>query len=176
MVVVPENMRKLLKKPLGKLCLTYEKIKDMSKNFRIISVGDVCTLALLAIGIRPHLAVFDYKIMRKHAKKSHINILKFSFKNINKLKNKPGTVSDYLLKNAKKLIRDGGAIFVDGEEDLTALAFIKNADKKTIVIYGQPHEGVVIVTHDKRTKKLVNNILNKISHKKRIRYKKKKIR
>jgi uncharacterized protein (UPF0218 family) len=162
MVVVPEKVRNALKKPLGKVYTTYEKVIELSKNFRLVSVGDVCTLALLAIGIKPHLAVFDHKVMRKEIGQQNANILKFAFKKIRKFRNKPGTLSEDLLKAAKNLIDEGGAVFIDGEEDLTALAFIKNADDRTVVIYGQPYVGVVVVEPNKKTRKFVNRIFEQI--------------
>ena len=60
MVVVPESIIKQLKRPLGKLHRNFKEIKVLSADHHIISVGDVCTLGLLGMGIIPHLAVFDH--------------------------------------------------------------------------------------------------------------------
>ena len=156
---ISEQARQKLKKPLGKVYNSLEKVKLLSKKYRIISVGDICTLALLCIGVRPHLAVFDLKYMRKPLPKQMAAILKREFKNIIGIKNKHGTVSDKLLSDAKTIIKKGGALHVDGEEDLTALVFIKNASPKEIVVYGQPNEGIVVVKPDKKIKKFVDSLL-----------------
>lgn len=162
MVLVPERIRKLLKRPLGKVYCNYKKIKELSNSFKIISVGDFSTLALLLAGIKPQLAVFDYKIRRIEIDQSKINVLRSKFKKTTKLKNEPGTISKRLVSIAGALIKKGGALLIDGEEDLTALVFIKNADSKTIVIYGQPLKGVVVVMPNKKTKKRVNRIFEQV--------------
>lgn len=156
---ISKEARAGLKKPLGKVYTTLEAVKTLSKRHRVISVGDICTLALLCIGIRPHLAVFDLRYMRKALPQEMALILKREFGNTKTIKNRHGTVSGKLLKNANEIMKKGGAIKIDGEEDLTALAFIKNADAHSIIVYGQPNEGMVIVKPDKKTKEIVNRIL-----------------
>jgi hypothetical protein len=44
-------------------------------------------------------------------------------------------------------------IVVEGEEDLLTLIAIMNAPQESLVVYGQPHEGIVVVkvTEDKKT-------------------------
>ena len=156
---ISEHARSKLKKPLGKVHKSLETIKSLSKKYRIISVGDICTLALLCIGVRPHLAVFDFKYMRQALPQGMASILKREFKNIKTIENKAGTISEALLKNAKTIIKNGGALHIVGEEDLTALVFIKNASEKEIIVYGQPNEGIVVVRPDKKTKKFIDSLL-----------------
>ena len=157
---IPEKIKSLLKKPFGKVYTHYEELKTLSKSHRIISVGDVCTLALLGLGIKPHLAVFDFKYMRRKLDGTKTGILKRYFGHFRTMTNVTGTLSIEILKNAKKLMTTGGAILIEGEEDLTALAFIKDADKKTLVIYGQPHKGIVVVKQDSKTKNLIKKIFD----------------
>ena len=159
MVVIPEDVKKQLKKPLGKLYRSVLFLKKIGKK-RIISVGDDTTLALLESGITPHLAVFDFKVMRKRIAKKQQKILLSSFRKIRKYKNPKGTLSNYILKNAKKLIREGGAVLISGEEDLVTLALIMDAKKDDIILYGQPKKGVVKVSPDKRLKNKVRKMLS----------------
>lgn len=158
-MIITETAKKELKKPLGKVYSDYREITKLSKKYRIISVGDVCTLALLDLGICPHLAVFDLKFMRKKLRPAHALILKRVFGKAIKMKNKAGTISEEILENAKDILERGGGLLIDGEEDLTALAFIKAATSKYILVYGQPGEGMVIVKNDDKTKKKVDRIL-----------------
>jgi len=149
---IPEQVRKELKKPLGTLHSDFSKIRELSRTHRIVSVGDVCTLGLLAMGIRPHLAVFDHLFMRRRLKPGMIRILELHFKAPKKYKNMPGTLSEAILSKAPGMLDEGGAVLIDGEEDLTALAFILAAGKNDIIIYGQPDEGMVVVKPDKKLK------------------------
>jgi uncharacterized protein (UPF0218 family) len=159
MITFPKKELDKLKKPLGKLSQTMERIKKLSHERRIIAVGDICTLALLAVGIRPHLAVFDYHYMRRRLDSMFVSALKNNFKDIRTYENQAGTISKRLLHDAKRLVVDGGAVFVDGEEDLTALAFILVARKKDIIVYGQPKKGMVIVEPNEKLKKKIEKIL-----------------
>ncbi|HID73222.1 TPA: DUF359 domain-containing protein, partial [Candidatus Micrarchaeota archaeon] len=157
---IPEKVKKELKKPLGKVHPDYSAVMKLSEGRRIISVGDICTLGLLQIGIRPHLAVFDFRFMRKRLQPEYVNVLKREFKKSRRIKNAKGTLSDSIMKRAGALIEEGGAVLIDGEEDLTALAFIDSADSDDILVYGQPGKGIVVVEMDKKTKKKVKELLS----------------
>ncbi|MFH2106671.1 MAG: DUF359 domain-containing protein [Candidatus Micrarchaeota archaeon] len=142
---ITEDMRKKLKKPLGTLT-TIHKIKNARwiRAKKIVSIGDITTLKLLKAGILPHLAIFDFRFMRKKLPDDKKKLLKNEFPDRKTMKNTPGTVSDYLIKNAKKILERGGAIRIIGEEDLTAIAFAKHLNKKYVLLYGQPKKGIVI--------------------------------
>lgn len=159
MVKIPERIRNKLKRPLGKLHKDFKGLIKLSRTRRIIAVGDVCTLSLLAMGIKPHLAVFDYRLMRRKLDSGMINILKLHFKKPRKYRNPAGTLSDRILADAGQLIEKGGAVFIEGEEDLTALAFIASASSIDVVVYGQPREGLVVVEPSKRIKKKIEGWL-----------------
>lgn len=159
MVKISGNARKALKKPLGRVYKTIRTIGKLSKAHRIISVGDVCTLALLDAGIKPHLAVFDFRYMRKKLKRQDITRLRTQYPEPLIYSNPPGTLSDKLVLDAGSLLDRGGAILIEGEEDLTALAFIKAAGKRDVIVYGQPGEGIVLVKADERIKKKIERFL-----------------
>lgn len=162
MVVISEEIKTKLKKPLGRLHRGTDFL-ELIKNRRILSVGDQTTLVLLEKGIKPHLAVFDFRIMRKKIPESARKKLLSSFDNIKKYKNKPGTVSGYLLKDAKKIIENGGAVLIDGEEDLATLAFILGAEKNDIILYGQPGQGIVEVRISPELKNIIRRMLSSTS-------------
>jgi len=160
MVVIPPEIREQLKKPLGNLQSGYGGLRELGQTHRIISVGDVCTLGLLSAGIKPHLAVFDHLFMRHEIDRGMMDTLAQSFKNPVRYKNPPGTLSDAIITDAGMLLKRGGAVLIDGEEDLTALAFIMSAGKGDIIIYGQPNEGLVVVRPGKALKKKIEGWLS----------------
>ncbi len=156
---IPESVKAKLKKPLGSLELDFREIKRLSRGHRITSVGDICTLSLLALGVRPHLAVFDHQFMRQQLDSGMVSMLNVHFSRARRYRNQAGTLSERIVKDAKRLLKEGGAVLIDGEEDLTALAFIMAGGKKDIIIYGQPHRGLVIVKHDAKLKKKIGSWL-----------------
>ncbi|MEW6035430.1 MAG: DUF359 domain-containing protein [Candidatus Micrarchaeota archaeon] len=157
---IPERIRSELKKPLGALHRDFREIRRLSRTHRVISVGDVCTLGLLAMGIKPHLAVFDHLFMRHRLDPGMVRILELHFRKPRRYRNPPGTISRKILDDAAGLLSHGGAVLIDGEEDLTALAFILAAQEGDVVIYGQPGQGMVVVKPDEKIKKKVRGWLS----------------
>jgi len=167
MVRISEEVKNELKEPIGELFsdptdLEGFILKERKKQgrHRIIAIGDVCTATLLSRGISPHLAVFDYHTRRADADKETLDILKKAYGSMKRYDNPAGTVSDILFREAKALIEEGGAILIDGEEDLTALAFIRGADEDDMVLYGQPGEGIVMVRPTKEIKRRIEGWLS----------------
>lgn len=159
-MLIPGRIRARLKKPLGSLRKGFGTINTLSRTHRIIAIGDICTLALLAAGIRPHLAVFDHRFMRRKLSPNRIRKLSCYFRHPKKYKNPAGTLSEAIVRDAKKLLQRGGAVLIDGEEDLTALAFISSARATDIVVYGQPRKGMVMVRPNQRIKKRIGRWLS----------------
>ncbi|MEM2583788.1 MAG: DUF359 domain-containing protein, partial [Candidatus Thermoplasmatota archaeon] len=62
MYIVPENKKEELRKPLGKII---KKIEKEDLKGKIVSVGDMVTMLLEKEGIKPDIAIVDYKIERK---------------------------------------------------------------------------------------------------------------
>ncbi|MDD5340510.1 MAG: DUF359 domain-containing protein [Candidatus ainarchaeum sp.] len=156
---IPEAVKEQLKRPLGSLEVDFRRIKQLSRGHRITAVGDICTLSLLALGIRPHLAVFDYQFMRQKLDSGMVSILEAHFSKARHYRNPAGTLSEAIIKDAGRLMKEGGAVLIDGEEDLTALAFIMAGGKKDVIIYGQPHRGLVITRPDAKLKKKIGKWL-----------------
>ena len=165
---LPENMRTKLKKPIGTLHKNITEIKPqlekhITENKTIISIGDVTTHNLVKNNIYPQLCIIDNKIEREPTpnKLNHT-------KNIYQIKNPPGTITDELTNTIKKAIdiikKDNNQkiiIIVEGEEDLAVIPCIKEASNETLLLYGQPKEGVVLVKAADR-KESANNILKKL--------------
>ncbi|MEW6723073.1 MAG: DUF359 domain-containing protein [Candidatus Micrarchaeota archaeon] len=152
---IPDAVRAKLKRPLGTLVTDYRRIGRLAKGRRVISVGDVCTLCLLAVGIRPHLAVFDHLFMRMRLDSGMVGALERNFSRPKRYRNPAGTLSEKILADAPALIRRGGAVLIYGEEDLTALAFILASGPKDVIVYGQPKKGMVVVLPDAKIKKKI---------------------
>lgn len=78
--------------------------------------------------------------------------------------NPAGSIS----RNAVSIISDAidkkimTHIIVEGEEDLLALPVFALSPEGTIVFYGQPFEGLVVVHVDKKIKKIADELMEKI--------------
>ena len=77
--------------------------------------------------------------------------------------NEAGTLNPEAVKTLHKLLRGkelrDTVLMVEGEEDLLTLAAILSAPDQTIIVYGQPGKGSVVVKVDDRVRDLALNIL-----------------
>ena len=175
---VKEEHLRILKKPFGDLIrqkdITKEKLVELIDTYKdgltnVVTVGDATTEKILSYGIYPKIAIIDgveRRIKRPELKNSEMinsyvtnNRVKFY-----KCVNKQGTVSREAYNILKKIFqrKENAMIFVNGEEDLLALPVFVFAQEKSVVLYGQPLEGIVIVKVDNKLKKKAQDLLDSI--------------
>ena len=178
---IPDKLRLRLKKPLGNLIkgssVTIEravneqiKLPDLTS---VATVGDEATLFLNRLGRQPDISVVDFHIKRVRV---HQNLkdLEFpevfwreSYKDkIIKAENPAGFITTELVRVYKtaleRFIKDGKKRIVEvtGEEDLAGLPAILLAPLGSVVIYGQPDEGIVAVTVTESKKREILKLVN----------------
>ena len=145
--ITPE-LRVKLREPFGLLVKgtfdqTMSKMHEVKnqKPPKIISVGDVVTKNLYDYNIPPDLAIIDNQSMRN---KFQVTIHNSEFI---KIKNPQGTITKEAVEGIKDALKNSERthIVVEGEEDLLALIAVLYAPENSVVVYGQPHEGIVLV-------------------------------
>jgi uncharacterized protein (UPF0218 family) len=147
--VTPE-LRAKLKRPFGLLIrgsfaetmCRMEDIVKREKPPKVISVGDTVSRNLHGCQLRPQLSITDNKCMRKR-----VEPRVFSAKSVVYVKNPQGTITEEAIMAVRKALESEKHvhIVVDGEEDLLTLIAVLYAPEKSLVVYGQPHEGIVVV-------------------------------
>jgi pantetheine-phosphate adenylyltransferase len=168
---LPDTLRTTLHQPFGKLYSGVDallKIKDsfLGDKSIVITVGDVVTYDVLNQAIIPIIAIVDLKIGRKktYSSTSFFNFPKTVVKK--RIINKSGTISRSLFftiaKVFRELIKQKGnyVLEVIGQEDLATLPVILLAPLGSIVLYGQPGKGIVVVTVTEEAKNKVFSILS----------------
>jgi len=149
-LILPMDRRQELKTPLGVLLRA-----DVSENVRTLgrllevdgppmwaTVGDYVTSHILGAGLHPDIAVVDHRVMR-----AEVEPVDFNGEGVTVV-NQPGTVSaeaQRVLLEAISLKRRLGVV-VEGEEDLLVLPLMAWMPIGSVVVYGQPREGMVVVT------------------------------
>lgn len=139
-----------LKEPLGELWAAsvkenvarLEVFLNTKKPPFFATVGDYVTSHILEAGIHPEIAVVDHKIMRRD-----VDPVEFKCDHLT-ADNPPGTItaeSQEALYSA--LEHDNGfRLVVSGEEDLLVLPLMAYLPEGSIIVYGQPREGMVVIT------------------------------
>ena len=163
---LPESLREQLKIPLGILIpenqATKENIlKHTSSASFIITVGDATTEKMLKFDIIPSLQIIDLQEKRSKREPPSTTNVASSIT----CDNPPGEISTRsidVIKNAFKL-KPPVRITINGEEDLLVIPVCLYAPDNSIVMYGQPNEGLVIVSIDQEIRKKTQLILDSMN-------------
>lgn len=156
MLRLKEEERGVFKKPFGELHSSIIELKKTLQKYKnkqqlIISIGDATTINLLKEGIKPDIGIIDNQIERVRSPLDN----QFGYDHVQlNANNPPGTITTELYKTIKKAISlylSGFKILivVEGEEDLAVMPCVITAPPGTVVLYGQPGEGVVLCEVDK---------------------------
>jgi uncharacterized protein (UPF0218 family) len=147
--VTPETLSKF-QEPFGKLIQgtaaeTMEELKTQLQTEKppaIISVGDTVSRNLHKHGILPLLSITDNRSMRRELQPQG-----FPAKNRIQVKNPQGKITSAAITAIRNSLETDihTHILVDGEEDLLTLIAVLYAKENSLVVYGQPRKGIVVV-------------------------------
>ena len=160
---LPDDLRDQLKNPLGNLVSDNDPnkeniIKKISAESVIITVGDRTTENMLQFGIKPQIQIIDGLEKRSECAVPADDTI------ITKLscKNPPGEITEESIQVIQKAFSSEPPvrITVDGEEDLLVIPACIFAPENSVVMYGQPNEGLVIVTITPEIRAKVQKILD----------------
>jgi len=156
-LVLTQDLRNSLKKPLGKLLQgsgpeIYDQLAatiSIEKPPRVIFVGDSVSRKAHSKGIRSDVFIIDCK--EKRVRTERFDVAKTrTFR----VRNDPGTIGSEAWAAVGEAIQSGDAVMiVDGEEDLLTLVAMAVAPLRSFVVYGQPNEGLVLVEVDDTARK-----------------------
>lgn len=166
MRVLPDNLRDLLKEPIGQLVDEKQLLKLLKNEKYIVSIGDLVTYTLLKHEIEPVFCIVDFKTRRGVCSSEIIEMIKSFGKKSIVVQNPPATISDDLwnvIEMAYENLEMGSLrIEIEGEEDLASLAAIYLAPSDVTIIYGLPDKGVLVVKPTRENKKFVKEVIDKM--------------
>jgi len=172
-ISLPESLRPLLRKPFGVLYTgtggdaVRSLVDDLDNPTILISVGDVTTFHLLESNIIPDILIVDDRTKRAPASSQVVYGTKHKgFAEIT-VDNPPGVITEDLIGViSDAILSDKNVrIFVQGEEDLAALPAILMAPLNSVVLYGQPDKGVMLVRVTESIKAELKDLFDKILEK-----------
>lgn len=159
---LPDALRGDLKKPLGPIYTDAENLLAAATE-PIVTVGDVVTYHLLEAGYVPTVAFVDERTKRQ-AVDEEIREGISGFGREVHVDNPPATLTVALLEHLRTGLDEGGTtlVRVEGEEDLAAVPAILAVPDGASVVYGQPDEGMGLVTADAESKAFVRGLMEKM--------------
>ena len=162
---LPESLRNELKIPLGKLIpnSSSEKESYIRKIYSekvVITVGDATSQLLLDMGLIPLLHIVDGQEKRQIRSLPLADSVNTEIS----VKNNAGEISNECFNLMKNIFDEEPPIrlSVDGEEDLLVLPVCLFAPENSVVMYGQPNEGLVIAEITNEIREKVQKIVNQM--------------
>ena len=156
-----------LKVPFGELFAgppeeTIPKLKNLIEKAKppmVVTVGDVVSGETLKAGLDVRVRIVDNRSMRKDIPTS-----RFPVTNTYSVNNPPGVINMEAWQIVKRAVGGREAvIIVEGEEDLLVLPVILEAPNNAFVVYGQPSQGLVVVTVTPSKKREVADMMDRMS-------------
>lgn len=157
-IKITEKLRAELKKPLGIVTKGAEEVTSLIQKRgakKTIFVGDSVTRGLID-KVDPDVVIIDNKIMRKPIEPISVDAQKTIH-----VKNPRGHITANAWKAISMTMVSNSRvkIVVKGEEDLLTLPAIELAPEGSVVIYGQPNQGIIVNFVDGSMKEKVRRIL-----------------
>ena len=163
---LPDDLRDQLKNPLGNLISDNDPnkeniIKKISTESIIITVGDRTTENLLQLGLKPQVQIIDGLEKRSQ----HVVPTDDAINTKLSCKNPPGEITEESIQVIRKAFssKPPVRITVDGEEDLLVIPVCIFAPENSVVMYGQPNEGLVLVHVTPEIQAKVQKILDSMN-------------
>jgi hypothetical protein len=160
---LPDDLRDQLKTPLGNLISDNDPnkeniIKKISAELVIITVGDRTTENMLQLGLKPQIQIIDGLEKRSECAVPADDTINTKLS----CKNPPGEITEESIQVIQRAFSSEPPvrITVDGEEDLLVIPACIFAPENSVVMYGQPNEGLVIVTITPEIRAKVQKILD----------------
>jgi hypothetical protein len=145
---LPDDLRDQLKNPLGNLISDNDPnkeniIKEISAESVLITVGDRTTENMLQLGLKPQIQIIDGLEKRNKRLVPTDDAINTNLS----CRNPPGEITEESIQVIQKAFSSEPPvrITVDGEEDLLVLPACIFAPENSVVMYGQPNEGLVII-------------------------------
>lgn len=170
LLLLPSGLRSKLKDPLGDLCkgngleCVQAMDPDLKVAIKLIAVGDMTAFYLLKASVVPDVVIVDNKTKRMPVPDHVVKSLDHdSYKTV-EVKNPPATLTKELMDMIRESLQESERIkiVVDGEEDLATLPAILYAPLGSVVIYGQPNEGSVLVKVTAEKKKHIEELMKQM--------------
>ncbi len=160
---LPESLREYLRWPMGALVHGSSILPTIGAASPVVTVGDFCTLDLVARGRAPDICVVDFKTKRQEDPELREALQRVGSK-VLRLANPTATITPDAWHVISEAFKSDERVRVEvrGEEDLLALVCIALAPPSAAVLYGMPSQGVVVVRADEAAKSRALDVLRRM--------------
>lgn len=161
-LVLPQNLRSTLQKPLGKVLGSVPSGLEAEKT---ITIGDIATQKFNQENIGQFLSIVDFAVNRqkKFDKLSDLGFLG-DIETI-ETENPAGSITPELFDSVRKAFgsENRKIILINGEEDLAVLPVLLVAPLGFVIFYGQPDQGLVEFSVTEENKEKAYDLVSKFT-------------
>ena len=160
---LPDSLREYLRWPMGALVHGSSILPTIGAASPVVTVGDFCTLDLVARGRTPDICVVDFKTKRQEDPELREALQRIGSK-VLRVTNPSGAIMPDAWRVLSEAFKADERVRVEvrGEEDLLALVCIALAPPSAAVLYGMPSQGVVVVRADETAKSRALDVLRRM--------------
>jgi uncharacterized protein (UPF0218 family) len=132
----------LIEGSFSEAIIKLQQLIEKERPTKIIAVGDTVTENLHARQVKADIVVTDNKTLRRKVEPQ-----RFQNRKVIHVQNPQGLITQQAIEailfalKSKELVH----MLVEGEEDLLTLPMVLYAPEGALVLYGQPHRGIVAV-------------------------------
>jgi len=161
---LPQSLRGEFRKPFGPVLQSSELSATLRPGDNLVCIGDYVSMTAIGLGLKPKLIVVDYKTERHEVAEVLRSVVANYGKTVLRVPNPPATVTNELYAAIVQALRLTGSvrIEVEGEEDLAGLPVFAEAPEGTVVFYGMPQKGVVVVRVDAKMRSKARSLLERM--------------
>ena len=167
MIILPISMRKELKDPIGQLLKgepseTVVMLKELLCRLSppmFAVVGDFTAANIIEADIHTNIIIIDHRTMREE-----VDPMEHGERTVLNTVNPAGSITSDawdILDHAVTLNSEVSVI-VEGEEDLLVLPLIVMMPVGSVIVYGQPHEGMVAIKVTCKLKEWTQDFLTRM--------------
>lgn len=160
-------MRLELKSPLGILLKgapseTIKQLRQLIIQYKpplLAVVGDFTSKNIMKVCLDPDICVIDHRIMREE-----VEPLDHGEREVFSTHNRPGTIDIEAWRVLKEAVtlKSKASVIVEGEEDLLVIPLILLAPTGSLIVYGQPRKGMVVVEVSEEKKAWAENFISRM--------------
>ena len=160
---LPDSLREYLRWPMGSLVHGEAILPAIGRASPVVTVGDFCTLDLVARGRSPDVCLVDFKTKRQEDPELREALQRIGSV-VMRVTNPAGTITPDAWRIVSEAFKSKERVRVEvrGEEDLLALVCIALAPSSAAVLYGLPSQGVVVVRPDEAAKSRAMDVLRRM--------------
>ena len=160
---LPDDMRDFMRISPGPVLVGEELLAVAKEAKLLVSVGDYCTMDLITRGRPPDIALVDFKT-RREARVEYAGRLEKFGDIVMSVSNPPAMITreSWLAISEAFKLKKRVRLDIQGEEDLLSLVCVALAPLGTVVVYGLPGKGAVVVHVDKKEKSKMRSIFKRM--------------